>query len=67
MLCLASIRDESGSWVESELRRDKESTAVIWRRRQDDDLDGGRGGGQGELGTDRSYVFSAKPTVSTLN
>lgn len=65
MICLVSLNDESGSWVESELKGDKESTAAIWRR-HDDGLAWGHGSGEGELDTDRSYVFSIKPTVGAL-
>lgn len=44
MICLVSLNDESGSWVESELKGDKESTAAIWRR-HDDGLAWGHGSG----------------------
>lgn len=66
MICLASLTDEFGSWVENELKRDKVPTAAIWRR-HDGGLGWGHDSGQGEVDMDRSYIFSAKPTVSALN
>lgn len=56
MICLASVTDEFGSWVQNELKRDKEATAAVWGR-HDGSLGWGRGSGPGELDMDRSYLF----------
>lgn len=48
MICLASVKDEFGSWVENELKRHKEArgeaTAAIWMSYGNSVHQGGGGG-----------------------
>lgn len=70
MICLASVKDEFGSWVENELKRDKKARrqeAAAIRMSSGDGLDQGGGGAEGELDTNKSCGSNVKPAGSAVN